>query len=176
MRARPCLVTLSFLNYLRGFLVVSDPDKFGMSQMIRSGPFHKLNLCENLRSHPNTFLHLPRSEALTPPAGGRFGKVGMGPQCVPQCGGPRSRRADGFPATHLVEYSAALRALDDVRCQTHQFVRLNLVAAERAGKREVEVGLAFEPRRHHPTRPSAERTGFRIIKCESRPRKTSDGR
>jgi hypothetical protein len=48
MRARPCLVTLSFLNYLRGFLVVSDPNKFGMSQMSSSGPFHKLNLCDNL--------------------------------------------------------------------------------------------------------------------------------
>jgi hypothetical protein len=48
MRARPYLVTLSFLNYLRGFLVVSDPNKFGMSQMISSGPFHKLNLCDNL--------------------------------------------------------------------------------------------------------------------------------
>jgi hypothetical protein len=100
---------------------------------------------------------------------------GMGPQCIPLWGGSRSRGADGFPVTHLVEHSAALRAPDDMRCQAHQFVRLNLVAAERAGKREVEVGLSFEPRRH-PTRPSAERTGFRIIRCESRPRKTSDGR
>jgi hypothetical protein len=84
--------------------------------------------------------------------------------------------ADWFPAIHLVEYSAALRALDDVRCQTHQLVRLNLVTAERAGKREDEAGLSFKPRRHHPTRPSAERTGFRIMRYESRPRNTSDGR
>jgi hypothetical protein len=85
-------------------------------------------------------------------------------------------QADGFPATRLVEDSAALRALEDVRCQAHQLVRLNLVAAKRAGKREVEVGLSFEPRCHRPTRPSAVLTGFRIIRCESRPRNTSDGR
>jgi hypothetical protein len=72
----PCLVTLSFLNYLRWILVVSETDKFGMSQMISSGPFQKLNLRDNLRPHPNTFLHLLRSEALTPPADGRFGKIG----------------------------------------------------------------------------------------------------
>jgi hypothetical protein len=89
---------------------------------------------------------------------------------------PPSRRANGFPAIHLVEYPAAFGALDDVRCQTHQLVWLNLVTAERAGKREDEVGLSFEPRRHHPTRPSAVRTGFRIIRCESRPRNSSDGR
>jgi hypothetical protein len=29
--------------------------------------------------------------------------------------GQRSRCADGFAASHLVEHSAALRALDDVR-------------------------------------------------------------
>jgi len=90
--------------------------------------------------------------------------------------GTPSGRADGLPAIHLVEYAAALRALDDVRCQTYQLVWLNLVTAERAGQREDEVGLSFEPRRHHPTRPSAVRTGFRIIRCESRPRNTSDGR
>jgi hypothetical protein len=102
--------------------------------------------------------------------------LGMGPQCMPVGGTPRSRCADGLPATHLIEHAAALRALDDVRCQAHQLVRLNLVAAKWASLREVEAGLSFEPRRHHPTRPSAERTGFRIIRCESRPRKTSDGR
>jgi hypothetical protein len=91
-------------------------------------------------------------------------------------GGPRSRRADGSLAGHLVEGSAALRALDDVRSQAPQLVRLNLVAAKRAGKREVEVGLSFEPRCHRPARPSAVLTGLRIIRCESRPRKTSDGR
>jgi hypothetical protein len=91
-------------------------------------------------------------------------------------GGLRSRRADGFPATRLVEYSSAFRALDDMRCQTHQLVRLNLVIAKRAWQREVEVGLSFEPRCHHPARPSAVLTGFRIIRCESRPRNTSDGR
>jgi hypothetical protein len=48
-------------------------------------------------------------------------------------GGRPSRCADGLPAIHLVEHAAALRALDDVRCQAHQFVWLNLVAAERAG-------------------------------------------
>src|ERR1700722_2685473 len=90
--------------------------------------------------------------------------------------GPRSRRADGFHAGHLVEDSAALRALDDVRAQAHQLAGLNLVAAKRAGKREVEVGLSFEPRCHRPTRPSAVVTGLRIIRCESRPRNTSDGR
>jgi hypothetical protein len=84
--------------------------------------------------------------------------------------------ADGFPAIHLIENAAALRALDNVRCQTHQFVWLSLVSAERAGHREDEVGFSFEPRRHHPTRPSAFRTGFRIMRCESRPRNTSDGR
>jgi hypothetical protein len=88
--------------------------------------------------------------------------LGMGPQCIPLWGMPRSRRADGFPAPHLVEYAAALRALDGVRCQAHQLVRLNLVTAKWARLREVEMGLSFEPWRHHPTRPSAERTGFRI--------------
>ena len=29
---------------------------------------------------------------------------------------------------------------------------------------------------HHPTRPSAVLAGLRIIRCESRPRNTSDGR
>jgi hypothetical protein len=99
-----------------------------------------------------------------------------GTQCMPVGETPCSRQADGFPAAHLVEYSAALRALNDVRCQRHPLVRLNLVAAKWARLREVEVGLSFEPRRHHPTRPSADRTGFRIIRCESRPRNTSDGR
>jgi hypothetical protein len=102
--------------------------------------------------------------------------IGMGTQCMPLRGGPRSRGADGFPATHFVECSAALRAFDDVRCQMHQLVRLNLVGAKRAGKREVEVGLSFEPWGHYPTRPSAVATGLRIIKCERRPRNTSDGR
>src|ERR1700733_3987601 len=101
---------------------------------------------------------------------------GMGPQCMPLWGGPRSRRADGFPASSLVEDSAALRALDDVRCQAHQLIRLNLVAAKRARQREVEIRLSFEPRSHHPDRPSAVLTGFRIIRCESRPRNTSVGR
>src|SRR5271154_2078494 len=72
---RPCLVTLSFLNYLRRILVVSEPNKLGMSQVIRSRPFQKLNFRDHLRPYPNTFLHFLRSEALTPPAGGRFGKV-----------------------------------------------------------------------------------------------------
>ena len=90
--------------------------------------------------------------------------------------GPRSRGADGFPAGHLVEGSAALRALDDVRAQAHKLAGLNLVAAKRAGKREVEVGLSFEARCHRPTRPSAVLTGLRTIRCESRPRNTSDGR
>src|ERR1700677_1726312 len=91
-------------------------------------------------------------------------------------GGPRSRRADGSPGGHLIEGSATLRALDDVRGHAHQLARLNLVAAKRARKREVEVGLSFEPRCHRPTRPSAVVTGLRIIRCESRPRNTSDGR
>ena len=94
----------------------------------------------------------------------------------PVPGAPPSRCADGFPARHLVKCAAALRALDDARRQAHQFVRPNPVAAKWARQREVEGGLSFEPRRHHPTRPSAERTGFRIIRCESRPRNTSDGR
>ena len=95
---------------------------------------------------------------------------------MPAREGLRSRRADGFHAGHLVEDSAALRALDDVRAQAHELAGLNLVAAKRAGKREVEVGLSFEPRCHRPTRPSAVVTGLRIIRCESRPRNTSDGR
>jgi hypothetical protein len=101
---------------------------------------------------------------------------GMGPPVYAAAGGPRSRGADRFPAASLVEDSAALRALDDVRCQAHQLLRLNLVTAKRAGKREVEVGLSFEARCHRPTRPSAVLTGLRIIRCESRPRKTSDGK
>jgi len=95
---------------------------------------------------------------------------------MPLPSGPRSRGADGFPAARLVEDSAALRALDDVRCQAHQLAGVNLVAAKRAGKREVEVGLSFEPRCHRPTRPSAVPTGLRIIRWDSRPRNTSDGR
>jgi hypothetical protein len=45
-----------------------------------------------------------------------------------------SRRADGFPAIHLVEYAAAFRAPDDVGSQAYQLVWLNLMTAERAGK------------------------------------------
>ena len=44
-----------------------------------------------------------------------------------------------MPAARFVE--AALRALDEMRCQAHQLVGLNFVAAERAGKREVELGF-----------------------------------
>ena len=43
--------------------------------MAGSRPFQKLNLCDQLGPHPNTSLHLPGSEALTPPAGLRFGKL-----------------------------------------------------------------------------------------------------
>ncbi|MEA3007521.1 MAG: hypothetical protein QOI94_2790, partial [Acidobacteriaceae bacterium] len=91
----------------------------------------------------------------------------------PPMGAPTYLRQLGF---HLVEYAAALRALDGVRCQTHQLILLNLVATKRTSLREVEIGLSFEPRHHHPTRPSAERTGFRVIRRESGPRNTSDGR
>jgi hypothetical protein len=87
-----------------------------------------------------------------------------------------SRGAERFPAARLVKDSAALRALDDVRCQAHQFLGLNLVATKRAGKREVEVGRSFEARGHRPTRPSAVLTGLRIMRCERRPRNTSDGK
>jgi hypothetical protein len=43
--------------------------------MAGSRPFQELNLRDKLGSHPNTSLHLPGSEALTPPAGIRFGKI-----------------------------------------------------------------------------------------------------
>jgi hypothetical protein len=87
-----------------------------------------------------------------------------------------SRGAERFSAARLVKDSAALGTLDDVRCQAHQLSGQNSVTAKWAGKGEVEVGFAFEPRSHRPTRPSAVLTGLRIIRCESRPRKTSDGR
>ena len=48
---------------------------------------------------------------------------------------------------------------------------LNPKTAQRAGNCKVEAGLSFEPRRHHPGRPSAVRTGSRIIRCERRPEK-----
>ena len=71
----PCIVTLSFLNHLRRILIVSEPDKFGMSQMISPGPFQKLNLRDHLRQYPNTLLHLLRSKPLTLAAGRRFREI-----------------------------------------------------------------------------------------------------
>ena len=88
----------------------------------------------------------------------------------------RLGRAHWFPIAHLVEGIAALWALDYMRGKTHQFVGLNFVRAQWTELREVEGGLSLEPRCHQPTRPSAVRTGFRIIKWDSRPRNTSDGR
>ena len=44
------------------------------------------------------------------------------------------------------------------------------------GLRKVEIGFSFEPGVITPARPSAVRTGLRGIRCERRPRKTSDGR
>src|ERR1700733_10370549 len=46
--------------------------------MAGSRPFQKLNLRDQLGSHPNTGLHLRGSEALTPPAGLRFWKIDEG--------------------------------------------------------------------------------------------------
>ena len=77
---------------------------------------------------------------------------------------------------HLVECIPTFWALDYMRRETHQFVGLNLVPAHWAGLREVEVGFSLKPRCHHPTHPSAVRTDFRIVRGESRPRNTSDGR
>ena len=87
-----------------------------------------------------------------------------------------SGRAQWFPIAHLVENIATLWALDYMRRETHQFVRLNLVPAHWAGLREIEVGFSLKPRCHHLTRPSAVGIGFRIIRWESPPRDTSDGR
>ena len=49
-----------------------------MSQVIGPGPLQELNLCDNLWTHPNTFLHFLRSESLTPSAGRWLGKVREG--------------------------------------------------------------------------------------------------
>jgi hypothetical protein len=68
-----CIATLSFLNHLRRRLIVSQPDKFGMSQMIRPGPLQKPR--NHLRPHPNTFLHLLCGEPLAPSAGDRFRQI-----------------------------------------------------------------------------------------------------
>ena len=57
---------------------------------------------------------------------------------------PQSRlsgRAQWLPNAHLVEYIATLWALNYMRLEAHQFVRLNLVPAHWAGLREVEVGF-----------------------------------
>jgi hypothetical protein len=87
-----------------------------------------------------------------------------------------SGRAQWLPTAHLVEGTATLWALDYMGGETHQFVGLNFVRTQWADLREIEVGFSLEPRCHHPARPSAVRTGFRIIRWESRPRNTSDGR
>jgi hypothetical protein len=50
-------------------------------------------------------------------------------------------------------------ALDYILGETHQFVGLNFVNTQWTGLRDVEVELSLEPRCHHPTRPSAVRTG-----------------
>jgi hypothetical protein len=73
-----------------------------------------------------------------------------------------------FPAIHLVEYAAALWTLNDVRCQAHHFVSTEKTKLGFPLKR----GAIIQPA--HP--PSAVRPGFRIIRCETRPRDTSDGR
>jgi hypothetical protein len=74
---------------------------------------------------------------------------------------PHSGRAQRLLAGHLIEHRAAARALDHVRCQAHQLVRLDLVVTRRTRHREVEVRLSLETRRH-VVRPSAVRTGFRV--------------
>jgi hypothetical protein len=51
-----CIVTLSFLNYLRSRLIFSKPHELGRLQVIRPCPFQKLDLRDHLRSHPNTFF------------------------------------------------------------------------------------------------------------------------
>jgi hypothetical protein len=75
---RLCIATLSFLNHLRRHLIFSQPYKFGMPQMIRPRPFQKLDPRDHLRPHPNTFLHLLRSESLAPPAGDRLRQINEG--------------------------------------------------------------------------------------------------
>ena len=43
--------------------------------MIGTSPLQELDLCDYLRTQPNTFLHFLRSKPLTPPASGQLRKV-----------------------------------------------------------------------------------------------------
>jgi hypothetical protein len=65
---------VGFPNHLRRILVFSESDELGMSQVVGAGPLQELDSCNQLRAHPNTLLHLLRSEPLAPSASGRFGK------------------------------------------------------------------------------------------------------
>jgi hypothetical protein len=53
--------------------------------MVGSGPFQKLNLCDQLESHPNTSLHLRGSEALTHRPATGSGRLTKGHFGVVQC-------------------------------------------------------------------------------------------
>jgi hypothetical protein len=62
----------------RRIFVVSKCNELGVSQLNGTGPLQKLNLCDYLRAHPNTFLHFLRGKPLTPSARGGLGKVREG--------------------------------------------------------------------------------------------------
>jgi hypothetical protein len=84
-------------------------------------------------------------------------------------GGQPSRCADGLPAIHLVEHAGALRALDDVRCQTHQFVWLDLVTVERVGNAKTKLGFplnrgAIIRAAHLPYAPAFGSSGARACR------------
>jgi hypothetical protein len=49
-----------FFDYIPGFLILPQPNKLRMPQVILSRPLKKTDLRDYLRSNPNTFLHLFR--------------------------------------------------------------------------------------------------------------------
>jgi hypothetical protein len=64
---------------------------------------------------------------------------------------PGSRCALRLLASQLVEHLAAARALDRMRGEPQQFVRVNLVPTQGTGQREVKVRYALESRAHRHT-------------------------
>ncbi len=80
VRERICAGLSGFFDDLPGIFIVPERDKLRVTQVIGSGPLQELDVCDQVRADPDTFLHFLRGEPLPPSAGGRLGKRGYIPK------------------------------------------------------------------------------------------------